>query len=870
MKKPLLIVFLFVLGMVTLFAGTTGTIMGFVLDKDTGVPIESAKVTVVETGLSTGTDSSGLFLIAGLAVGKYSILVEKLGYQSVSVKDIFVSLDQTTTLSVEMKASPVEIKNPIVVTASRLLVNKDQVGAVTKIDHSQIVDMSSRDIFRAAQVSAGVVTDEDGQMKIRGTRESNTTFLLDGLSIMDPFHNTFGAVVNAKSIMGEVDVITGDFDAEYGNALGGVVNTVSKTPETKKYKVMGSFDTAKAIPDWFGDAERYRKIGEEEYDWDFEGPAPFLLKNKLGFIFTGQIFMGNSSTHSGYQCKNYEEFHDYHLKFDYKISPTDRLQYHTQYSFAWIRLKNNYAAYKPGLTGWPIQHQFSRFHHLLYNRSISSDTYFKLALSWFYSGIDFGEHAVDTATGADSEYNLKPFDELQLGDFGMYQRSRFINNEIRFDLSSDHYAGHKIKGGFDIQRIHTDLFWAAYYYYIDDSSETVAGGGFPDDWYLEDHIHEYYQTNGYIEDKWSLTDKLLLSYGLRFDHWGYIEKNNLKFQPRIGATYSLSPTTVLRANYSIKYQAPPVEAPYEYDSGFSSHMGPSYTQWFYWFVYQYYLDGKPYYNTSWAWGNPDISPEGANDLEFGLQQALTKTISLNVSAYKKWLGDIVSAYLNPTTGKEEYSNIASGYSKGLEFTLHKNFSNYFTALVTYTLMVAKGKNMQYSWSSTTSSGSDVYNKEVYLDYDQRNTINFSTTFKSKLAKVNFIWRYGSGYPYTPHDKFYDYGKDQKPGTGDAGEGDGIYEEGEKTYASDPGKLWNTKRYPAYSRADITIDFALPIHWFGGKYWFNLTCRNMFDHKNLRGAGGNQSGDLDPYTGKAYSYAAGGTPRRYTWGIKVNF
>ncbi|MCD6578192.1 TonB-dependent receptor, partial [bacterium] len=496
MKRPLLVILLFVLGMVTIFAGTTGTIMGFVLDKDTGVPVESAKVTVVETGLSTGTDSSGLFLVAGLAVGQYSLLVEKLGYQSVSIQDIYVSLDQTTTLSVELKSSPVEIKNPIIVTASRLLVNKDQIGAVTKIDHSMIIDMSSRDIFRAAQIAPGVVTNEDGQMKIRGTRESNTTFLLDGLSIMDPFHNTFGSVINAKSIMGEVDVITGSFDAEYGNALGGVINTVSATPETKKYKVMASVNTAKAIPDLFGDVERYRKLGEEEYNWDIEGPAPFIFKDKLGFIFTGQVFLANCSTHSGYQNDKYEEFHDYHLKLDYKISPTDRLSYHTQYGFAWIRLSHRYA----DLTGWPVQHQSNRFHHLLYNRSITSDTYFKLALSWFNSGIDYGAHAIDNSSGepVDLINDVKPIDEIGEGDFWAHQRSRSVNSEIRFDLSSDHYTGHKIKGGFDIQRIHTDLLWAVFLldpWYLDQAWFN-AGYPFPVYWYLENHIHEYYQTNG--------------------------------------------------------------------------------------------------------------------------------------------------------------------------------------------------------------------------------------------------------------------------------------------------------------------------------------------------------------------------------------
>ena len=186
MKKPILLVALMLfLSTVSLYAGTTGSIMGFALDQDTGVPIEDVRVTIAEIGFSTGTDATGLFIFAGVQVGTYSLLVEKLGYQPVTVEELIVSLDLTTTISVELKSSPVEIKTPIIVRAARTLINRAQTGAVTKIDHNQIVDMSSRDIFRAAQITPGAVTNEDGQIKIRGTRQGNTIFLMDGLSIMD-------------------------------------------------------------------------------------------------------------------------------------------------------------------------------------------------------------------------------------------------------------------------------------------------------------------------------------------------------------------------------------------------------------------------------------------------------------------------------------------------------------------------------------------------------------------------------------------------------------------------------------------------------------------------------------------------------------
>ncbi len=864
MKKVILLILLVFASLVTIHAGTTGSIMGFILDQDTGVPIEEVKVTIVEIGFSTGSDMSGLFMFAGLPVGMYSLLIEKLGYQPVTVEGIVVSIDQTTTISVELKEAPIEIKTPIIILADRVLLNKNQIGALTKIDHTQIIDMSSRDIFRAAQIAPGVVTNEDGQMKVRGTRESNTTFLMDGLSIMDPFHNTFGAVVSAKGVMGEVNVITGGFDAEYGNALGGVINTVTRNPETNDYSFNADFNTSNAIPDWFGDATRYRLFGEEEYNFEFEGPVPFVPDNKLGFLLAGQAFYADSSTSSGFQNKDYEEFHDYHFKLDYKISPTDRLQYHTEYGFAWIRIKMKYEAL--GYSGWPIQHQSNRYHHLLYNRTISNDTYFKLAISYFHSGIDFGARDVDSATGAESYYEIKPFEELAPGDYYAHQRSRHTNTEIRFDLSSDTFTGHNLKLGFDIQRVHTDLYWGVFMLdtaYLEFYPFEMF---YPAYFYLEDHIHEYYQTNGYIQDKWDITDALLLSYGLRFDYWGYLETDNLKFQPRVGVNYQITPSTLVRGSFSLMYQAPPVEAVYEEDSGASWYLG-------------YDFD----------WGDEAVEPEGATNLELGIQQSLGKDYLFEASVFKKWLDDVVSTYYDPVIDKEAYSNVATAHVEGLELTFKKVFSNYFEGWITYTLMEAKGKNMQYNWYDEISKDDPNYGIEYYLDYDQRHTVNANLLFKSEWAFFNIIWRYGSGYPYTPHDAFKDYGRDgtQKkdanldgdytdigdgdiPPDADGSEGDGIYEEGESTYATDPANVWNSERYPAYSRIDVKVKFRLPMNWFGGHYWFNITCRNLLDHFNLRGAGGNDLGDIDPYTGKPWSYATGGTGRRYTWGLEIDF
>ena len=77
------------------------------------------------------------------------------------------------------------------------------------------------------QLQAGVTRGADGDFHIRGGRTSEIAYWVNGVSITDAYDNSRGIQIDNSSIQ-EVQVISGTFNAEYGNAMSGIINTVTK------------------------------------------------------------------------------------------------------------------------------------------------------------------------------------------------------------------------------------------------------------------------------------------------------------------------------------------------------------------------------------------------------------------------------------------------------------------------------------------------------------------------------------------------------------------------------------------------------------------------------------------------------------------
>ncbi len=221
------LVALFFLTHTFLIAGTTGKIAGKVTDSKTKEGIPSAVVTIVGTTLGAATDFEGNYVIVNLPPGTYSVSISYIGYQPTRVNNVGVNVDFTTTLNIQLRESAVELAEFVVEGERNPLIRQDQTNPVVAVTAENIQTLPVTSVSEIVGLQAGVVVSDDGTLHVRGGRSNEISFTLNGISLNDPYNNTSSIGV-ATNALQEVSVSTGTFSAEYGNALSGVVNYVTK------------------------------------------------------------------------------------------------------------------------------------------------------------------------------------------------------------------------------------------------------------------------------------------------------------------------------------------------------------------------------------------------------------------------------------------------------------------------------------------------------------------------------------------------------------------------------------------------------------------------------------------------------------------
>jgi outer membrane receptor protein involved in Fe transport len=223
----LMVATLFFLSPKILLAGTTGKISGKVTDAKTGEGIPSAVVTVVGTTLGAAADANGAYVIVNVPPGTYTVSVSYIGYQPTRVNNVGVNVDYTTTLNIQLRESSVELGEVVVEGERNPLIRQDQTNPVVAVTSESFQTLPVTTISEVIGLQAGVVTSDDGLLHIRGGRSNEIAYTLNGISVNNPYDN-FSSIGVATNAVQEVTVSTGTFSAEYGNALSGVVNYVTK------------------------------------------------------------------------------------------------------------------------------------------------------------------------------------------------------------------------------------------------------------------------------------------------------------------------------------------------------------------------------------------------------------------------------------------------------------------------------------------------------------------------------------------------------------------------------------------------------------------------------------------------------------------
>lgn len=213
------------------YAGTTGKISGKVIDADTKEPLVGVTVMIEGTTLGAATDIEGEFYIINIPPGVYKLKASYIGYTSKIVEQVRVQVDLTTKVNFELKSSSVQLGQEVTVSAKRVI-QKDLTSSERSMQSDQIQDLPVRDVASILSLQAGITRDAGGALHIRGGRSSEITYMVDGVQIVNPINRSSGISIDDQSIE-ELKAITGTFNAEYGQALSGVVNIVTKKGSDK-------------------------------------------------------------------------------------------------------------------------------------------------------------------------------------------------------------------------------------------------------------------------------------------------------------------------------------------------------------------------------------------------------------------------------------------------------------------------------------------------------------------------------------------------------------------------------------------------------------------------------------------------------------
>ncbi len=209
------------------YSQTTGKIAGRVIDAATKEPLMMANVILENTLLGAATDKEGEFYIINVPPGVFSIVARMMGYTAQRMENVHVTVGLTTRIDFELKTTVIESGEVIVVTAERSKIQKDLTSSERSVGASEIDQMPVRSVNELVELQAGVVKDAGGNLHIRGGRTSEITYLVDGVQVMNPLYRSMGISIDDQAIQ-ELKAITGTFNAEYGQALSGVVNIVTK------------------------------------------------------------------------------------------------------------------------------------------------------------------------------------------------------------------------------------------------------------------------------------------------------------------------------------------------------------------------------------------------------------------------------------------------------------------------------------------------------------------------------------------------------------------------------------------------------------------------------------------------------------------
>lgn len=224
--------FVLMVGSLVAYAGLNGVITGTISDND-GNAIPGVSVTISGENLQgTRTDftnENGVFRVPEIPPGVYALKAEMMGLKTIEQQNVRVAINKTTKVKIVMEVAAFE--ETIVVEAAPSVLDVTTSTQTVNIERDFTEELPGGGSYQDAFIMVGGMTG-GGNPAVKGSTKTDNIYLLDGVDTTDSLTGTFGSNLNSDAIE-EIEVQTGGFQAEYGRAMGGIVNAITKSGGNK-------------------------------------------------------------------------------------------------------------------------------------------------------------------------------------------------------------------------------------------------------------------------------------------------------------------------------------------------------------------------------------------------------------------------------------------------------------------------------------------------------------------------------------------------------------------------------------------------------------------------------------------------------------
>ncbi|MCC6328098.1 MAG: TonB-dependent receptor [Acidobacteria bacterium] len=273
----------------------TGSITGVITDQN-GAIVPNATVTVTNQGTNekrtVQADNAGRYEAPSLSTGVYSIEASASGFQATTVKDLRLAVGEKARADVALSVSGVAVTVDVV-NQTRVDTESPTIGDTIATARIQDNPVNGRDFTQLlATVPGSVQTTNQFQTSINGIPSTfgGSSVLVDGIDAgrvdLNGTSNVLGRVesrVNRVSMdsIQEVQVLEQNYSAQYGDAIGAVINPITKSGTNNLHGSVFEFFRNEALDseDYFAGKQKFRL---NQFGGNLSGP---IIKDKL-FFFT--------------------------------------------------------------------------------------------------------------------------------------------------------------------------------------------------------------------------------------------------------------------------------------------------------------------------------------------------------------------------------------------------------------------------------------------------------------------------------------------------------------------------------------------------------------------------------------------------------